>query len=259
MEPADFLPYLGWIIGGGFVLGAMGILASFQTTRMKIKNGYPLEGMWGQSLKPGSDAANAQRVTLLTQENAELRAANVELGFSQIEGPHGQCRADRHIDGGYQASAPRSMRCARAELQREVEALRERIQVLERIATEDREVKRLASDIERCGTNRKREGMMSEQLLLASASLLGLVILAAAMLKGWQDWLALKERELERRISPRDADGGSRRPDHPNDTSGSRSPTSRNASASWKRSPTEWTSRLPEMAFRRGGFAGVTR
>ena len=77
MEPADFLPFLGWIIAGAFTLGAGGILASFQTTRMKIKNGYPLEGMWGQSLKPGSDKQTAQRVTLLTQENAELRA---ELG-----------------------------------------------------------------------------------------------------------------------------------------------------------------------------------
>ncbi|MFM7348094.1 MAG: hypothetical protein ACKO01_01240 [Erythrobacter sp.] len=44
---------------------------------MKIKNGYPLEGMWGQSLKPGTDQQTAHRVTLLTQENAELRA---ELG-----------------------------------------------------------------------------------------------------------------------------------------------------------------------------------
>lgn len=73
----DFLPYLGWIILACTILSAMGILVSFQTTRMKIKNGYPLEGMWGQSLKPGSDAENAHRVTLLTQENAELRA---ELG-----------------------------------------------------------------------------------------------------------------------------------------------------------------------------------
>ncbi len=40
---------------------------------------------------------------------------------------------------------------------------------------------------------------MTEQLLLASASLLGLIILAAALLKGWQGWLLLKERELDRR------------------------------------------------------------
>lgn len=77
MEFADLLPFLGWIIGGSFVLGAAGILASVHTTRMKIKNGYPLEGMWGQSLKPGMTSEATERVTLLTQENAQLRA---ELG-----------------------------------------------------------------------------------------------------------------------------------------------------------------------------------
>jgi hypothetical protein len=107
MEPSDFLPYLGWIISGGFVLGAMGILASFQTTRMKIKNGYPLEGMWGQSLKPGSDAQNAQRVTLLTQENAELRA---ELGSLKDR----MANVERIVtDGGYHLGA-------------EIDALRDR-------------------------------------------------------------------------------------------------------------------------------------
>jgi len=73
----QFLPYVGWIIGAAFTLGALGILTSFQNTRMKIKNGYPLEGMWGQSLRPGTDKQTAERVTLLTQENAQLRA---ELG-----------------------------------------------------------------------------------------------------------------------------------------------------------------------------------
>ncbi|MCP5396226.1 MAG: hypothetical protein H6918_05745 [Sphingomonadaceae bacterium] len=77
MEFAELLPYLGWIIAGAFLLGGGGILASVHTTRLKIKNGYPLEGMWGQSLKPSSDAQTAERVSLLTQENAQLRA---ELG-----------------------------------------------------------------------------------------------------------------------------------------------------------------------------------
>ena len=77
MEFADFLPYIGWMIGGGFALGAAGIAASVHTTKLKIKNGYPLEGMWGQSLKPGMTSEAAERVTLLTQENAQLRA---ELG-----------------------------------------------------------------------------------------------------------------------------------------------------------------------------------
>lgn len=74
MEFMDFLPYLGWIIGGAFALGAGGIVASIHNTRLKVKNGYPLEGMWGQSLKPDMTSEAQQRVTLLTQENAELRA-----------------------------------------------------------------------------------------------------------------------------------------------------------------------------------------
>ena len=77
MEFAEIAPYLGWLIGGGLALGTAGILASVHTTRLKIKNGYPLEGMWGQSLKPGMTSEAAERVTLLTQENAQLRA---ELG-----------------------------------------------------------------------------------------------------------------------------------------------------------------------------------
>lgn len=74
MEFADILPYLGWIIAGGIGLGAFGIAASVHTTRLKIKNGYPLEGMWGQSLKPEMTTESMERVRLITQENAALRA-----------------------------------------------------------------------------------------------------------------------------------------------------------------------------------------
>lgn len=77
MEFTEFLPYLGWIIAATFALGAGGIAATVHNTRLKIKNGYPLEGMWGQSLKPGMTSEAQQRVVLLTQENAQLRA---ELG-----------------------------------------------------------------------------------------------------------------------------------------------------------------------------------
>lgn len=107
MEPDDLLPFLGWIIGGGLALGAMGILASFQTTRMKIKNGYPLEGMWGQSLKSGSITETAHRVTLLPQENSALRA---ELGAMKGR----LANVERIVSvGGYQLGA-------------EIDALRER-------------------------------------------------------------------------------------------------------------------------------------
>ncbi|TIX51446.1 hypothetical protein E5222_03025 [Alteraurantiacibacter aquimixticola] len=40
---------------------------------------------------------------------------------------------------------------------------------------------------------------MSDQFLMAACSLLGLMVLAMATLKGWQGWLALKERELDMR------------------------------------------------------------
>lgn len=51
---------------------------------------------------------------------------------------------------------------------------------------------------------------MSEQVLLACTTLLGLIILAAAMLKGWQGWLTLKERELDQRRAPADPAFGAR-------------------------------------------------
>ncbi len=74
MEPSDLVPYLGFLIGGGFILGAFGILASVHNTRLRIKHGYPLQGTWGQSLRPASDKDAAARVQLLTQENAQLKA-----------------------------------------------------------------------------------------------------------------------------------------------------------------------------------------
>ena len=77
MSPQDIIPYLGWLIAGGFLLGAGGILAAVHNTRLKIKHGYPLEGMWGQSLKPGVGTEAVERIKLLSQENAQLRA---ELG-----------------------------------------------------------------------------------------------------------------------------------------------------------------------------------
>lgn len=59
---------------------AVGVLcisiAWVTTTWMRIKNGYPLENSWGKALYPKS-LESEERVKLLTQENAALRA---ELG-----------------------------------------------------------------------------------------------------------------------------------------------------------------------------------
>ena len=77
MSLAEILSIAPWVVGGGLALGAGGIIASVHNTRLKIKNGYPLEGMWGQSLKPGVGSEAVERIRLLSQENAALRA---ELG-----------------------------------------------------------------------------------------------------------------------------------------------------------------------------------
>ena len=52
MEFQDLLPYIGWGIAAVAAISIGGILAAVHNTRLKIKHGYPLEGMWGQSLKP---------------------------------------------------------------------------------------------------------------------------------------------------------------------------------------------------------------
>lgn len=44
---------------------------------LRIKNGYPLDGAWGQAVYPKTDQEAMERIKLLSQENAQLRA---ELG-----------------------------------------------------------------------------------------------------------------------------------------------------------------------------------
>lgn len=47
------------------------------TTWLRIKNGYPLDGAWGQAVYPRNSNETMERVKLLSAENAQLRA---ELG-----------------------------------------------------------------------------------------------------------------------------------------------------------------------------------
>ena len=63
----ELLPYVCLIVAvavGGWVL----------TIWLRIKNGYPLDGAWGQALHPATDRQAAERIKLLTNENAQLRA-----------------------------------------------------------------------------------------------------------------------------------------------------------------------------------------
>ncbi len=60
---------------------AMGILSIsigwVITTWLRIKHGYPLENSWGKAIYPQKNEEMAERIKLLSTENAQLRA---ELG-----------------------------------------------------------------------------------------------------------------------------------------------------------------------------------
>ena len=65
---------IGPMIGIGVLSISVGWVL---TTWMRIINGYPLDGAWGQAIYPKNDQEAVERVKLLSQENAQLRA---ELG-----------------------------------------------------------------------------------------------------------------------------------------------------------------------------------
>jgi hypothetical protein len=50
--------------------------------------------------------------------------------------------------------------------------------------------------------------MLNQDLMIAATALLGLVVVAATILKGWQGWLALKDRELQTHRPLREIEGG---------------------------------------------------
>lgn len=84
------------------IVGLAAMVGWVFTTWLRVKHGYPLEGSWGQALKPAHSNEAIERLKLLTSENAQLQA---ELG-----------------------------------------ALKERVQTLERIATD--EGRRLSREID---------------------------------------------------------------------------------------------------------------
>jgi len=56
------------------LLGMAAIAGWVITTWLRVKHGYPLEGSWGQALKPGTTNEAVERLKLVTQENAQLAA-----------------------------------------------------------------------------------------------------------------------------------------------------------------------------------------
>ncbi|HJS10296.1 hypothetical protein [Sphingopyxis sp.] len=59
------------------IVGIMAVGGWVFTTWLRVKNGYPLDGAWGQAVYPKSSDEAMERVKLISQENAQLRA---ELG-----------------------------------------------------------------------------------------------------------------------------------------------------------------------------------
>lgn len=63
----SLFPFIAIIVAvsvGGWVLN----------TWLRIKHGYPLETSWGRPLHPMTDRESAERIKLLSTENAQLRA-----------------------------------------------------------------------------------------------------------------------------------------------------------------------------------------
>jgi hypothetical protein len=59
------------------IMASLGIGGWVLTTWLRIKNGYPLDGAWGQAIYPKNSDEAMERIKLLSSENAQLRA---ELG-----------------------------------------------------------------------------------------------------------------------------------------------------------------------------------
>ena len=74
MAPEDIFNIVLLGIFGTVAVVAVSVLGWVYNTRMKIKNGYPLESMWGKPMHPQITSEAQERVKLLTQENAGLRA-----------------------------------------------------------------------------------------------------------------------------------------------------------------------------------------
>ncbi|AGH48362.1 hypothetical protein [Edaphosphingomonas fennica] len=82
---------------------AFGVGGWVLTTWLRIKNGYPLDGAWGQAVYPKKDEEMVERLRLLSSENAQLRAelGSVKDRLATVERivTDASYRLDREIEG----------------------------------------------------------------------------------------------------------------------------------------------------------------
>jgi hypothetical protein len=74
MDKMQFIANLFPLIA---IITCVGVAGWVFTTWLRIKNGYPLDGAWGQAIYPKTGDEAIERIKLLSSENAQLRA---ELG-----------------------------------------------------------------------------------------------------------------------------------------------------------------------------------
>lgn len=76
MDPqlAQVIDLLQIVLPASAIIVAIAVGGSLLNNWLKIKNGYPLQNSWGFPIHPKTDRESAERITLLTNENAQLRA-----------------------------------------------------------------------------------------------------------------------------------------------------------------------------------------
>ncbi len=62
------------IVAAGLLIPILAIGGWIFTTWLRVRHGYPLDGAWGQAVYPQKNEEMSERIKLLSQENAQLRA-----------------------------------------------------------------------------------------------------------------------------------------------------------------------------------------
>jgi len=74
MSPIDVMEIIRLAVPGIIGIAVVITCGVLLNTWLKMKHGYPLSGTWGQKLYPKTSSEEVERIKLLSQENAALRA-----------------------------------------------------------------------------------------------------------------------------------------------------------------------------------------
>jgi hypothetical protein len=61
------------------LVGLAAIAGWVFTTWLRVRHGYPLDGAWGQEIRPVTSTETTERLRMLATENAQLRAETSSL------------------------------------------------------------------------------------------------------------------------------------------------------------------------------------